>query len=371
MVKHKHIGEGSRAFMHQFKKAYADSGQNANRRNIEVITRGLINHVQLSDEIGSHVPGDVVPYGLVERDWKPRKDHQVLPLSAAAGFYLEKPVLHYSIGTKLKPSVTETLKEFGVKNVAVHREPPPFEPHMVRGLENIAHDPDWMTRFIGSYLKKNFLRGVHRGDVSDERGTSYVPSLARASDFGKYSPIKAMPLPDKLPVAPVPAPSIMKQMQEAEAEKTSSWAERLSVPDIDDHVDKLKEVLPADDLQYHEDYPAGSFRQLREEDESEDDNYPIDGIIYPVACGHVRGYTNEVDEPLTLFRGDGHMNGSFVVHRPESWQIETKFYIGLSPLEHDQLMRAFAPIMAEPPEEYSSPEETQQAMLKFKRRTAL
>ena len=98
--------------------------------------------------------------------------------------YLEKPVLHHTIGTKVRPSVIKDLEQFGIKHVLVHPEPPPFEPVMIRGLENLGKDPDWLTRFLGSYLEKGLLRGAHRGDVSDETGTSYVPALARTVHFG-------------------------------------------------------------------------------------------------------------------------------------------------------------------------------------------
>jgi 8-oxo-dGTP pyrophosphatase MutT (NUDIX family) len=54
---------------------------------------------------------------------------------------------------------------------------------MIRGMETLTNDPDWLTRFLGAYVKKNFLAGVHRGDSSDEAGTSYVPSLARGATF--------------------------------------------------------------------------------------------------------------------------------------------------------------------------------------------
>src|SRR5262249_4668710 len=78
------------------------------------------------------------------------------------------------------------VERHGAGHVLVHAEPPPFEPIMVRGLENLAHDPDWMTRFLGSYLEKGLLRGAHRGDMSDEEGTTYVPSLARGTGFGQH-----------------------------------------------------------------------------------------------------------------------------------------------------------------------------------------
>jgi hypothetical protein len=47
-----------------------------------------------------------------------------------------------------------------------------------------------MTRMLGSNLRKSTLQAVHRGAISDEQGTSYVPSLAKAVDFGRKGPVK-------------------------------------------------------------------------------------------------------------------------------------------------------------------------------------
>jgi hypothetical protein len=93
--------------------------------------------------------------------------------------------LHYTIGTKIRPSMVKELEEFNVADVNVHDNPPPFEPEMVRGMYSLQHDPDWMTRMYGSGLKKSLLRGVHRGSTSEERGTSFVPSISRSVDFGR------------------------------------------------------------------------------------------------------------------------------------------------------------------------------------------
>lgn len=185
VVKHKGIGEGRRYFVNAFRDAYRDSGMPSHRRNIEIMARGLIDHVRLNDEYGEYNPGDVVPYSRLEHHWKPRQGAEMREPRQATNMYLEKPVLHYSIGTRIRPSVTKDLNEFGIKQVHVHKEPPPFEPEMIRGMENLAHDPDWMTRFLGSYLSKNLLKGTHRSDISDEAGTSYVPGLAQATEFGR------------------------------------------------------------------------------------------------------------------------------------------------------------------------------------------
>jgi hypothetical protein len=190
IVEHKGIGEGRKAFVNAFRRTAQDANFTLHRRNIELVARGLINHVRLHDHMGDYVPDDVIPYSILEHHYQPRPGHALLDPSAAMGQYLEQPILHYTIGTKVRPSIVNELKQFGVKRVAAHKEPPPFEPVMVRGMENLSHDPDWMTRMLGSNLEKGLLKSVHRGGTSNELGTSYVPSLARGVEFGKEPPVK-------------------------------------------------------------------------------------------------------------------------------------------------------------------------------------
>ena len=185
IVQHKGVGEGRRYFVNEFRKAMASSGMRGHRRNIELLARGLINHVKMTDETDDHAPDDVVPYSTLEHTYKPRSDSNLLGPKKAVGQYLEKPVLHYTIGTKVRPSMLKDLEEFGVKELSVHKNPPPFQPHMVRGMYQLQHDPDWMTQMYGSGLKKSLLNSVARGGKSEERGSSFVPSLAAGTDFGE------------------------------------------------------------------------------------------------------------------------------------------------------------------------------------------
>lgn len=187
---HKGLGEGRRVFIDAFRKAAQDAGFTLHRRNIELVARGLINHVKLTEPYGDHITDDIIPYNTLEHIYQPRDGHRIGSPNAAVGQYLERPVLHYTIGTRVTPSVVKQLEKFGVKHITTHQDQPGFEPHMVRGIENLSHDSDWMTRMLGSHLEKGLLRGVHRGSTSDEAGTSYVPSLARGVDFGKIAPIK-------------------------------------------------------------------------------------------------------------------------------------------------------------------------------------
>jgi hypothetical protein len=184
VVKHKGIGAGRAYFVKAFRQALEDAGIRGNRRNIELLARGLINHVRLTEEMGDYVPDDVLPYQLIERTYQPRVGHVTVVPKSAVGKYLERPVLHYSVGTRIQPSMLADLEQFGIKQVVVHPDPPPFEPEMIRGMANVAHDRDWMTRFLGGWQSKSLLEGARRGDVSEEAGTSYVPALASGSTLG-------------------------------------------------------------------------------------------------------------------------------------------------------------------------------------------
>lgn len=190
IVNHKGIGEGRRYFVDVMRQVYKDSGMKAHRRNIELLSRGLINHVQLDDAMGDYAPGDIVPYDVLEHTYQPRDGNTMVPVKQSVGKYLERPVLHHSIGTQVKPSMLKDFDQFGVKNVIVHPDPPPFKPLMIRAMENVLHDPDWMTRQLGTNLRKGLLAGAHRGATSNELGTSFVPSLANAKDFGRVGKTK-------------------------------------------------------------------------------------------------------------------------------------------------------------------------------------
>jgi hypothetical protein len=189
-VRHKGIGEGRRQFVTAFRTALQDAGIGANRRNIEILSRGIVNHVRLNDSLGEFMPDEVVPYDALERTWTPRDGASKFNLEASRGKYLEKPVLHYTIGTRVTPNVLKDLKQFGIKDVLAHDEPAPFEPHFVRGLDNLQHDQDWMTKMLGSSLQKSTLNSVWTGAVAYEKGTSYVPSLAKSIGFGTQGPVK-------------------------------------------------------------------------------------------------------------------------------------------------------------------------------------
>lgn len=195
----KGVGEGKRYFVEAAYKAMVNAGMKPHRRNLEVLARGLINHVRLNEETDDNVPGDIVPYSTLEHTYKPRDGFRAIEPTGAVGKYLERPYLHYSIGTKIRPSMLNNFAEFGVNSVDVHDDPPPFEPEMVRGMYSLHHDPDWQTRFYGSGQKSSLLDAVHRGGTSTDLGTSFVPGLIRSVDFGRQGIVRS-PEPGKSPM---------------------------------------------------------------------------------------------------------------------------------------------------------------------------
>ena len=184
VVQYKGVGEGRRYFTKLFSDSLKQAGIYSHRRNVELLARGLINHVELQDEVGEGVPGDIMPYQTLESTWQPRDGFKRMNVAQARGKYLESPILHYSIGTPIRPSVQRDLEEFGVRDIDVHDDPPPFQATMVRADTQLQHDPDVLTKMYGSHIRKSFLSAVHRGGSSDRDGTSFVPGLAFGVGFG-------------------------------------------------------------------------------------------------------------------------------------------------------------------------------------------
>jgi len=111
---------------------------------------------------------------------------QNLEPNKAIGKFLESPVLHYSIGTRVTPSVVKELNEMEEKQVLVSDHEPSFKPNMVRLMENPSHDKDWMSQLGTSYVQKNLKKNVIRGDVtSNIHGTNPLPALAYGKEFGR------------------------------------------------------------------------------------------------------------------------------------------------------------------------------------------
>ena len=197
IVAHKGIGEGRRYFTQQFTQAFRDSGMQVDRRNVELVARGLINHVRVIDEDASDVtmPNDLVNYDALVSKYQPRMGSQARKPNMALGRYLEQPALHFSIGTCITPSVVKRLQQHKIGNVITHGDEPSFQPEMHRAMEALTVAPDWQERLGGFYLGRGFQQAVHKGLSSTTESTSYIPRVAQGKPlFGAEEKVKISPV---------------------------------------------------------------------------------------------------------------------------------------------------------------------------------
>lgn len=188
VVRYKGIGEGRRYFTERFRKVYKDSGYGVNRRNVEVLARALVNNVQVDreDSEGAGLPGDILRYSAWAGGYRPREGAMVEKTDKAAlGHYLEKPVLHYTIGTRITPSVLKTLQKHRIEGLTTHRDPPGVVPHMVSVVEAPAYSGNWMARLGTSYLKDRLLEDVQNVSSADMHSTNPIPAMAKGVELGK------------------------------------------------------------------------------------------------------------------------------------------------------------------------------------------
>ena len=189
LVKYKGIGEARRYWANRFTQAIRDSGMAANRRNAEVLARTVMNTVRLNneDEAGEGLPGDVVTYTRWSNGFKPRSgSSMVAPTVASIGKYLEQPVLHYTIGTRITPSVIRTMKKFKVDRMMVNDTQPDVTPFMERIEDSNAEKLDWMARLGTTYLKSRLQEDVARGAKSHLHSTEPYPGIAKGVEFGDW-----------------------------------------------------------------------------------------------------------------------------------------------------------------------------------------
>lgn len=186
IVKHKGIGEGRKYYADMMHDAFRDSGMSVNHRNFQVLAKGAIDHVKVTnpDGLGHHLPDSIVSYQSLEKDYKPRADAKTMRVDLARGKYLEEPVLHYSIGTKVVSSVINHLRKHGIESIVVHDNPPPFEPEMQRLLDVPGTVPDFAHWLYSAYLEKKLLRAVNEGATSHLKGPSPIMGLAHGASFG-------------------------------------------------------------------------------------------------------------------------------------------------------------------------------------------
>ena len=186
VVAYKGIGEGRRYFTNRMRKVFQDSKYGVSRRNVEVLARSLINNVRVDrpDSEGPGLPGDILRYSAWVQGYSPREGASEASPDKSVGRYLERPVMHYTVGTRITPNVVASMKRHGVQRVLSNETAPGVSPHMVSVVEAPAYSGDWMARLGTSYLKDRLLEDAQNVSTSKTHSTNPIPALAKGVEFG-------------------------------------------------------------------------------------------------------------------------------------------------------------------------------------------
>lgn len=188
IVKYKGLGEGRRYYADRLNKILADSGAKTDRRNTELLARAAIRHVRVTsqDGMGDYLPDDVVDYNSLQATYVPHESTKTLKTKDAVGQYLQRPVGHYTIGTRITPKVASYLDNHGYKEVEAAATAPGFTPEMIR-LRTASHsNPDWLASMGTSYLTKQLNEAATEGDDTNVlHNPDWRPRLAYGAGFGK------------------------------------------------------------------------------------------------------------------------------------------------------------------------------------------
>lgn len=189
IVKYKGLGEGRKYWAERLGKILEDSGTPSDKRNLEVLARAAIRHVRVTnqDGMGDYLPDDIIDYNALQDSYRPDEETtRLVRPKDAVGKYLQVPVLHYTIGTRITPKVAKFIQEHGHDKISVEDKAPSFVPEMIR-LRTASHsNPDWMASMGTSYLTKQLNEAATEGDDTNVRqNADWRPRLAFGAGFGK------------------------------------------------------------------------------------------------------------------------------------------------------------------------------------------
>jgi hypothetical protein len=152
------------------------------------MSRAALDHLQITDvkEGDEYLPDDVVSYSYFSNRYTPPKDTLKVKTDKSIGTFLQSPVLHYTIGTKITPKISKHLTSTGFNEVFSSTESPTFKPHMVRLRAATHHGTDWLASMHTSYLKKQLSDAAIRGEETNiESNIHFAPRLAIGANFGE------------------------------------------------------------------------------------------------------------------------------------------------------------------------------------------
>lgn len=188
VVHYKGLGAGRDYLVSQLGGIYRDAGIDVDRRHLEVLAKGALNHVtvdRIEDNDHGIVRGDTINYNQFKR--LVGDAHKEIPLSQAEGKVLARAVEEHLPGTRLSPGLIQDLKRRGVTKVTVTTLDAKLTPFMAPATRNPLLNPDWLVRMGHRNLRQSLIEGAGMGHTTDISGTSPVPSIVFNPNFGTGS----------------------------------------------------------------------------------------------------------------------------------------------------------------------------------------
>ena len=188
IVKHKGLGAGRLYYANRLNQILADSGAKNDKRSTEILARGALRHVRVTEDTGygNYLPDDIVDYNTLQGQYRMTETTRLMKAKDANGKYLQAPILHYTIGTKITPKVIKDLSDNDLEDIYVDDNEPAFKPEMIRIRAASHTNPDWMASLGTSYLTKQLNESSTKADDTNVlENTDYRPRLAFGKDFGK------------------------------------------------------------------------------------------------------------------------------------------------------------------------------------------
>ena len=182
LVRYKGTGEGRNYYLRQMGNILKQEGFGVQRSNLESFARAMLNKVRITsdDGYGSYLPGDLVGYNEIAADYQPRENAVTEPADKAVNKYLEKPVLFYSIGTKVTPAIAKNLDKYGFKDVTVSPDPPPFSAEFTPPAKSLMNDAHWLPRLNGERLYDSLFDAAQKGITDSYNSHSYIDKIITA-----------------------------------------------------------------------------------------------------------------------------------------------------------------------------------------------
>ncbi len=183
------LGEARRYYVDRLKQAFEESGAGRpSKSNLETVARATLDHVTIDDPdgLGDFLPDDIASYNRLVTTYSPPKDTKLSKVEQSIGKYLQAPVLHYTIGTKLTPRMGQRLRDAGISSVPITDKAPGFTPTMFRLRTASQSGDDWLAKMHTSYLTSNLAHDAARGEDTDIRkNVHFAPRLMVGEGFGK------------------------------------------------------------------------------------------------------------------------------------------------------------------------------------------